>query len=325
MKCALVCGVTGQDGAYLARLLLSEGYHVVGTARHGRKVNSRNLEALGISGRVRVVCLDYGDHEQVRSLVAELAPDEIYFLAGRSSVRASFVEPVATITESTAYIATILESLRARRGETRLYYAGSSECFGDLTAGSVATESTAFAPCSPYGMAKAAAHGLVAAYRRTFGVYAATGLLFNHESPLRPETFVTQKIVRSAARIARGSKEKLSLGDVNVCRDWGWAPDYVVAMWKMLQLEAPEDFIIATGRTVPLVYFLERAFGHFGLEWKRHVELDTSLQRPSELRESRASPIKARMLLEWEPTLDVDGVVVEMCAAAQEAVVSEFS
>ena len=292
MSRALICGVGGQDGAYLANSLLEKDYEVIGTSRDAMAVSFGNLTRLGIQERVRTVSMALNDFRSVLSVIKRVNPDEIYNLAGQSSVGLSFEQPVETMESIAMGTLNLLEAIRFVESPIRFYSAGSSECFGN-TDNTPATEETPFRPRSPYAVAKSSAHGLVANYREAYGLFACTGILFNHESPLRPERFVTQKIVRTAARIAKGSDEKLSLGNLDVHRDWGWAPEYVTAMWLMLQRKVAEDFVIATGRTVSLRYFVEKTFAHFGLDWHLHVKSDPSFLRPSDVRVGRANVTKA--------------------------------
>ena len=317
-KTALVLGIGGQDAAYLSQLLLSKGYSVVGTSRDATLANRAGLQALGIESDVKIVSMAPTDFRSVLQTVRRHAPDEIYHLAGQTSVGLSFDQPVETIESIAIGTLNVLEAIRFVERPIRLYHAGSSECFGD-TGDMPATESTPFRPRSPYAVAKACGHNLVANYRDAYGMHACTGILFNHESPLRPERFVTQKIVRAAARIAAGSTETLKLGNLEIHRDWGWAPEYVEAMWSMVQQSQPEDFVIATGRTVSLKYFVERAFQFFGLDWNRHVVSDNSLLRPSDIRYGAGSPARALYKLGWRSTLDVDGVVDSLCTTARDA------
>lgn len=310
---ALICGIGGQDGAYLAALLLNEGYEVIGTSRDAMVTSFRNLERLGIADRVTKCSMAINDFRSVLGTIARFEPTEIYNLAGQTSVSLSFDQPVETIDSIGGGTLNLLEALRFVHRDIRFYNAGSSECFGE-TGDVAATEETPFAPRSPYAVGKATAHWLVKNYRESYGLFACTGILFNHESPLRPERFVTQKIVSAAKRIAAGSKERLHLGNIDIERDWGWAPEYVAAMHKMLMRDTPDDFVIATGRTVSLKYFIERAFGNFGLQWSEHVSVDSSLLRPSDIRVGRASPAKAHAELGWRHTVDVDAVIDRMCA-----------
>lgn len=314
MKRALICGVSGQDGAYLAKTLLDKGYEVIGTSRDAMATSFANLARIGIRERVRTVSMAGNDFRSVLATVKLAAPDEIYNFAGQSSVGLSFEQPVETMESIAIGTLNILEAIRFMERPIRFYNAGSGECFGD-TGGVQATEKTPFHPRSPYAVAKVSAHGLVANYREAYGLFACTGILFNHESPLRPERFVTQKIVRTAARIAKGSGEKLRLGNLDIYRDWGWAPEYVEAMWLMLQREIPDDFVIATGRTVSLQYLVEKVFSNFGLDWEKYVESDRSLMRPADIRYGGGDPAKAHGELGWRSTIDVDGVAERMCAA----------
>jgi GDPmannose 4,6-dehydratase len=317
---ALVIGIGGQDAAYLSRLLLSKGYNVVGTSRDATLANRAGLRALGIEQQVNIVSMAPTDFRSVLQTVRRHAPDEIYHLAGQSSVGLSFEQPVETIESIAIGTLNLLEAIRFVERPIRLYHAGSSECFGD-TGDLPASESTPFRPRSPYAVAKACAHNLVTNYREAYGMRACTGIMFNHESPLRPERFVTQKIVRAAARIAVGSTETLTLGNIEIHRDWGWAPEYVEAMWSMLQQAQPEDLVIATGRTVSLKYFVERAFRFFDLDWKRHVSADDTLLRPSDIRYGAGSPARALYKLGWRSSMDVDGVVDLLCAEARAGLV----
>ncbi len=311
----MVFGVGGQDGSYLARFLLSKGYTVIGTSRDVGSMARHGLETLGIADRVALVSALSSDFRSVFRAIVEARPHEIYNLAGQTSVGLSFEQPVETIESISIGTLNLLEAMRLVPEPIRLYNAGSSECFGDT--GSVpANELTPFRPRSPYAVAKACAHNLVANYRDAYGLYACTGMLFNHESPLRPERFVTQKIVRAAARIAAGSDESLRLGNLDVHRDWGWAPEYVEVMWMMLQQDDPADFVIATGRTVSLGHLVAKAFEHFGLDWQRHVHQDPALLRPSDIRFGAADPSLAQARLGWRAGRDVDGVVAGMCEVA---------
>jgi len=312
---ALICGVGGQDGAYLARLLLDKGYEVVGTSRDATAVHMQGLVATGAAARVSIVSMAPNDFRSVLQTVSRVAPDEIYNLAGQSSVGLSFEQPVEAIESIALGTLNLLEAIRFVERPIHFYNAGSSECFGD-TGQTPATEATPFRPRSPYAVAKACAHNLVANYREAYRMHACTGILFNHESPLRPERFVTQKVVRAASRIAAGASEKLRLGNLDIHRDWGWAPEYVEVMWQMLRHPQPEDLVIATGRTVSLQYFVERAFANFGLDWKKHVLSDESLLRPSDIRYGAGNPSHAREKLGWHFSRDVDGVIDALCASS---------
>jgi GDPmannose 4,6-dehydratase len=316
LRRALICGVGGQDGAYLARLLLEKGYSVLGTSRDATHMSLERLAALGIRNEVKVVSMAPNDFRSVLQTVSRTEPDEIYNLAGQSSVSLSFEQPVESIESIALGTLNLLEAVRFVDRPIRFYNAGSSECFGD-TGPQGANEATPFRPRSPYAVAKACAHNLVANYREAYHLLACSGILFNHESPLRPERFVTQKIVRAASRIAAGADEKLRLGNLDIHRDWGWAPEYVDAMWRMLQQDEPADIVIATGRTASLKDFVAMAFAHFDLDWQRHVEHDQTLLRPSDIRHGSADPALAVARLGWKAASDVEDVVARMCEAAR--------
>jgi len=311
---ALICGVNGQDGAYLAAQLLDAGYTVVGSSRDATTARFDKLERLGIAGRVQRVSMALNDFRSVLHTLRQTCPDEIYNLAGQSSVGLSFEQPVETMDSIAGGTLNLLEAIRFENPAIRFYNAGSGECFGDC-GDAPATEATPFRPTSPYAVAKASAFWLVRNYREAYGLHACTGILFNHESPLRPERFVTRKIVQAAARIARGEARSLELGNIGIARDWGWAADYVRAMHLMLQQPTADDYIVATGRTVTLEYFIERAFGHFGLDWRAHVKVSESLLRPADFAVARADPRKARERLGWQPSGDVEQVIERLCAA----------
>lgn len=298
MKKALICGVSGQDGSYLARLLVEKGYEVYGGSRDAQMVSLRNLARLGIEQEVRVVSISINDFRSVLQTLLKVKPDEVYNLAGQSSVGLSFEQPVETLESISVGTLNLLEAIRFSNLPIRFYNAGSSECFGD-TGSLSADELTPFRPRSPYGVAKAAAFWQVANYREAYQLHASTGILFNHESPLRPERFVTQKIVAAARRIAGGSSEILTLGNIDIARDWGWAPDYVEAMWLMLQQEQADDYVIATGHTSKLSDFIRVVFEAKGLNWEDHVRTDPSFYRPTDIAEGHANPAKARERLGW--------------------------
>lgn len=316
MRKALICGVSGQDGAYLAELLIGKGYEIYGTSRDAQIGNFKNLARLGISDQVKVMSMATNDFRSVLQVLSRIQPDEIYNLSGQSSVGLSFDQPVETLESIAIATLNLLEGMRFMGLNGRLYNAGSSECFGD-TSNRVANEDTPFRPRSPYAVAKSTAHWEVANYREAYGLFACTGILFNHESPLRPERFVTQKIVQAARRIAAGSRERLRLGNLDVQRDWGWAPEYVVAMWEMLQQDRPEDFVIATGETNSLEDFVATAFSLVGLDWKAHVDIDAGLLRPSDLKISRADPGRAKENLGWSASLRMSDVVRKMLDSSE--------
>lgn len=313
-KRALICGIGGQDGSYLAQLLVDKGYQVTGTSRDVNVQRFSGLVSLKTISKVDLLSMAPNDFRSVLQTISVCKPDEIYNLAGQSSVGLSFEQPVETIESVAIGTLNLLEAIRFVARPIRFYSAGSSECFGDTGIGR-ANEDTPFRPRSPYAVAKACAHNLVANYREAYGMHASTGILFNHESPLRPERFVTQKIIRGAARIARGELDVLSIGNLAIHRDWGWAPEYVEAMWRMLQQDSPSDYVIATGRTASLEEFVSLAFGHFGLDWRNHVRQDAALLRPSDIRFGAADPSRARDNLGWQATVSLEELITRMCEA----------
>jgi len=315
-RTAVICGIGGQDGAYLAAHLLGLGYRVVGTSRDAQAGRFEGLSALGIRDRVSLVSMSPVDFRSTLMALKRAEPDEIYNLAGQTSVGLSFDQPVETFESIVVGTINLLEAIRLLDHPARLYNAGSSEMFGNA-GGEAAGETTVLKPRSPYGIAKATSFWQIAQYREAYGIQAATGILFNHESPLRPERFVTQKIAAAACRIARGEQETLELGDLSVCRDWGWAPEYVVAMHRMLQLESLEDFVIATGVTTSLEEFVAEAFRAVGLDWRRHVVRDPKLTRPSEIACGRADTSRAAERLGWRATHTMPDVARLMVEARQ--------
>ncbi len=314
MKTALICGVGGQDGAYLAQLLLTRGYRVIGTSRDAQSGRYFNLSALGIEGKISIESMALNDFRSVLQVLDKTRPNEIYNLAGQSSVSLSFEQPVETLESISTGTLNLLEGIRFLDPSIRLYSAGSSECFGN-TGETPADENTPFRPRSPYAVAKACAANLVANYREAYQLFTCTGFLFNHESPLRPRRFVTRKIVEAAYRIHAGLESHVTLGNLDISRDWGWAPDYVEAMWLLLQRESPLDVVIATGRTVSLQYFVKSAFAYFDLDWERHVLQDKALLRPSDISYSAANITLASAELGWTARHSIDDVVRNMCKA----------
>ena len=310
-KVALICGVSGQDGSYLAALLLSKGYKVFGTSRDVQGSSFFNLKKLGIQDQVNAISMAPEDFRSVLVTLRKSNPDEIYYLAGQSSVGLSFEQPAETIQSITIGTLNMLEGCRMMDKHIKLYKAGSGECFGD-TQGKPANEQTPFYPMSPYAVAKSSAYWLVNNYRDAYGLFACTGILFNHESALRPERFVTQKIVRAVKRISQGSNEKLKLGNLDIARDWGWAPEYVDAMWRMLQQDQAQDYVIATGTTMTLEEFVKTAFDEANLNWQDYVVQDPNLFRPTDLAIGRADPAKAQRELNWKAATKGTDVVKKM-------------
>jgi GDPmannose 4,6-dehydratase len=308
MKQALICGVSGQDGAYLAQLLLEKGYAVCGTSRDAQMSSFKNLVTLGIKDRVKLESMALTDFRSVLQVLKKIKPDEIYNLAGQSSVGLSFEQPVETLESVATGTLNLLEAMRFIDTPIKLYSAGSSECFGD-TGNRAADELTPFRPRSPYAVAKAAAFWELANYREAYGLFACSGILFNHESVLRPERFVTQKIVAAAKRIANGDRTPLYLGNLAVRRDWGWAPEYVEAMYLMLQQEQPDDYVIATGESYTLEDFVSETFAAVGLDWQAHVSIEKSLFRPTDLAVGLGNPTKAKLKLGWAAKYQMPDVV----------------
>ncbi|GGA44965.1 GDP-mannose 4,6-dehydratase [Okeania sp. KiyG1] len=308
MKTALISGISGQDGSYLAKLLLEKGYNVCGTSRDAQMSTFNNLHRLDIRDKVKLDSMSLNDFRSVLQILTKYQPDEVYNLAGQSSVGLSFQQPVETLESIATGTLNLLEAIRFTGAKIKLYNASSSECFGD-TGGQPATEITPFRPRSPYAVAKSTAFWEVANYREAYNLFACSGILFNHESPLRPQRFVTQKIISVVCKIANGSNEKLHLGNISVQRDWGWAPEYVEAMYLMLQQEEPDDYVIATGETYPLQDFVIEAFAAVGLNWQNYVEVDRSLYRPTDISLGRANPIKAKEKLGWKAQYKMPDVV----------------
>jgi GDPmannose 4,6-dehydratase len=314
MKKALICGVSGQDGAYLSALLLEKGYEVYGGSRDATTNPFINLKKLGLLSHIRPVSINTTDFKSTLETLSRIRPDEVYHLSGQSSVGLSFEQPVETYESISIGTLNLLEAMRFTQLPVRMYHAGSSECFGE-TNNTPADEDTPFRPRSPYAIAKASAHWQVINYREAYQLYACSGIMFNHESPFRPHRFVTRKIVAAACRIKQGSNEKLYLGNAQIRRDWGWAPEYVEAMWRMLQQEVPQDFVIATGESHPLEKFIELVFSYLQLNWQEHVVIDPELFRPADLLSGSANPKKVSEVLGWKATYRLQDVVKGMVDA----------
>jgi len=314
---ALICGISGQDGAYLARLLVDKGYDVAGASRDAEVTSFANLEKLGIRDKIEVTSMALTDFRSVIQVLKNSNPDEIYNLSGQSSVGLSFNQPVETLESIVTGTLNLLEGIRFLERPIKFYNAGSSECFGDIGDKS-ATETTLFQPRSPYAVAKSAAFWEVANYREAYDLFACTGILFNHESPLRPERYVTRKIISAAVRIAAGKQKRLQLGNINITRDWGWAPEYVEAMWKIMQHDEPDDFVIATGESNSLKDFVEHTFTLLGLNWQDHVETNPRLFRPTDLTISKANPLKANTVLGWKAQNKMRDIVEMMIEAEKQ-------
>jgi GDPmannose 4,6-dehydratase len=321
---ALICGISGQDGTYLADMLLRKGYTVIGTSRDAQTSSFSNLTRLGIANQIQLESMATYDFRSVLHLLRKAEPDEIYNLSGQSSVGLSFGQPVETLDSIIAGTLNLLESIRFLGKPTRFYSAGSGECYGDTEPGG-AVEEAPFRPRSPYAVAKATAHWLVANYREAYGLHATTGILFNHESPIRPQRFVTRKIIATACRIALGSGETLTLGNLQIRRDWGWAPEYVEAMWKMLQCEEPQDFIIATGVSHSLEEFVRESFAEFDLDWRDHTVVSDALFRPTDISDGKGNAAKAERLLGWKAQAHMKEVISMMVRAERDLTVPSQS
>ena len=318
-KTALITGITGQDGAYLARLLLAKEYRVVGlTPRRGSDTMWR-LRELGVLDRIEIAYGDVTDMGSVLGILARYEPDEVYNLAAQSFVGASWDQPVHTADVNAIGTVNMLEGLRQRRSSARFYQASTSEMFGKAQA-QLQSEATPFYPRSPYGVAKLYAHWITVNYRESFGMHASSGILFNHESPLRGIEFVTRKVSDGVAKIKLGLADRLVLGNLDAERDWGFAADYVDAMWRMLQQPAPADYVIATGVTTTIRDMVRLAFSHAGLDWERHVATDPALLRPAEVDMLRGDASKAHAALGWRATTSLAqlmGMMVDADIARQ--------
>lgn len=316
VKRALITGVTGQDGAYLSQFLLSKGYEVHGLLRRSASadvVNSR-LTWLGIADQVILHDGNLTDLSGLIRTLTEIRPDEIYNLAAQSFVKSSWQQPLLTGTVTGLGAGNMLEAVRLVCPEARFYQASSSEMYG-LIQEPVQSETTPFYPRSPYAVAKLYAHWMTVNYRESFGLHASSGILFNHESPLRGIEFVTRKITDGVARIKLGLRDELALGNLDAKRDWGHARDYVKAMWLMLQQDKPDDYVIATGRTVSVRVFCELAFAHVGLKMEDHVAIDPRYLRPAEVEVLLGNPAKAKKALGWEAETNLEQLVIEMVDA----------
>lgn len=313
---ALIFGISGQDGAYLADLLLRKGFEVHGTSRDKELSTFSSLRALGILDKVELHSTVLGDFRSVVTTIKQVQPHRIYNLAAQSSVGLSFDQPVETIDSIMHGTINVMEAMRFLALDARFYNAASSECFGNTHHGP-ADEATEFRPRSPYAVGKAAAFWAVANYRESYGLFACSGILFNHESPFRSARYVTQKIVRGAVDIAEGKLAVLELGTLDLSRDWGWAPEYVDAMQRMLDQPEPSDFVIATGETHSLTDFVAGCFACFDLDWQDHVVTSDALRRPADIVYSSGNPQKAKDQLGWSATIKMPRVVELLIQAEQ--------
>lgn len=315
-KKALITGITGQDGSYLADLLLAKGYEVYGMIRRSSSFNTARLDHLytdphDSNARLHLVYGDLNDGSRLNHLIRTIRPDEIYNLGAQSHVRVSFDVPEYTGDATGLGVLRLLDAIRETGHECKFYQASSSEMFGKVLE-VPQNESTPFYPRSPYGAAKVYGHWITVNYRESYGMYACSGILFNHESPRRGETFVTRKITRAVGRIVHGLQDKIFLGNLDAKRDWGFAGDYVEAMWMMMQQDEPDDYVVATGETHSVKEFLDEAFKHVNLDWEKHVEIDPRYYRPAEVDLLLGDSTKAREKLGWSPRVDFPGLVQMM-------------
>jgi GDPmannose 4,6-dehydratase len=312
-KTALISGITGQDGSFLTELLLEKGYDVYGIIRRSSSFNTDRIDHLyqdphEKQTRLRLLYGDLNDSSSLNTILRQVQPDEIYNLGAQSHVRVSFDIPEYTAEVTGLGTVRFLEAIREAGIKPKFYQASSSELYGKVVE-TPQTEQTPFHPRSPYACAKAYAYYITVNYRESYGMFACNGILFNHESERRGETFVSRKITRGATRIKLGFQEKLYLGNLDARRDWGYARDYVEAMWMMMQVEEPDDYVIATGETHSVQEFLEKTFGHLDLDWKEHVDIDPRYFRPAEVDLLQGDASKARRQLGWEPKVTFEGLV----------------
>ena len=324
MKTAFITGITGQDGSYLAEFLLAKGYKVHGLIRRASTFNTQRIDHLYVDpheSRAKLF-LHYGDltdGSRLSSLLAEIKPQEIYHLAAQSHVRVSFDEPEYTGDTTGLGTIRLLEAVRQSVPDAKFYQASSSEMFG--AANPPQNELTPFYPRSPYGVAKVYSYWITRNYREAYGLFASNGILFNHESPRRGETFVTRKITRAVARISKGQQKDLYLGNLSARRDWGYAPDYVVAMWKMLQVDKPDDYVVATGPDLSVQDFVQMSFEHVGLDWEKYVRFDEKYLRPTEVDTLIGDSRKAEAALGWKASVqqrELAAIMVDHDIAALE-------
>jgi len=313
LKKAMITGITGQDGSYLAELLLSKGYEVHGIKRRSSSFNTSRIDAVlpdwhERDARLFLYFADLADSSSLIRLLSQIRPDEIYHLGAQSHVRTSFDIPEYTADITAVGTTRVLEAIHATGIKTKFYQASSSEMYGRVVE-TPQRETTPFRPCSPYACAKVYAHWMTINYRESYGLFACNGILFNHESPRRGETFVSRKITRAVARIHSGLQNKLYLGNLDAKRDWGYTPEYVEAMWRMMQLDEPDDFVVATGETHTVSEFVQTAFEYVGLDWRKWVEIDPRYFRPTEVDLLQGDASKARRVFGWEPKVKFEKFV----------------
>jgi len=318
-KKALITGITGQDGAYLSSFLLKKGYHVYGAFRRTSIVNLERIESLGIKDQIEFISMDLTDQGSIIKSLQKICPDEIYNLAAQSFVAVSFEQPVTTGEITGLGVTKLLEAIRIVNPKIKFYQASTSEMFGKVQT-VPQNENTPFYPRSPYAIAKLYAHWMTVNYREAYDMFTCCGILFNHESPLRGLEFVTRKITNTVARIKFGLERELRLGNLEAKRDWGYAPEYVEAMWLMLQHDKPDDYVIATGEAHSVKEFVEEAFSYVGLDWQDYVVVDPSFYRPAEVEFLMGDPSKAKEKLGWQPKTTFKELVKLMVEADMERV-----
>lgn len=310
---ALICGVTGQDGSYLSKLLLEKHYTVCGTHMDTRWPDDCGVVRFGLQDKIQLLRMDLANAQEIRDAIVAASPNEIYILAGQTSVVKSVEVPVETLQINSLGVLHLLETVRTLNKRIKIFHASSSECFGDIGERK-GDETVPFNPKSPYAVSKVAAYNLCKIYRETHGMFVANGILYHHESPLRPESFVTQKIVSAAVRIRNGAQERLQLGNLDTVRDWGWAEEYVEAMWRMLQADEADDYVVATGQGATLRQLVEEAFQCCGLDWRQYVDAD-AVKRPTDTLYSVGNPSKIKHFLGWEAKKTLSDIVRAMVAA----------
>lgn len=320
MPTALITGITGQDGSYLAEFLLARGYEVVGVVR---RTSHDSYERIGhLLDHLSIVPADLLDQHSLTSVIRDVKPDEIYNLAAQSFVPTSWTQPVLTGEFTALGVTRLLEAIRLAHPAAKFYQASSSEMFGEV-AETPQSETTAFHPRSPYGVAKVYGHWITINYRESYGMFCVSGILFNHESPRRGLEFVTRKVTDAVARIKLGQISVVHLGNLEARRDWGYAGDYVEAMWLMLQRAEPDDYVVGSGETHSVRELVQIAFGHVGLDWEKYVDIDPSLMRPAEVERLQANPAKAKRVLGWEPKVSFEQLVTMMVDADIEKLTSK--
>jgi GDPmannose 4,6-dehydratase len=319
MPTALITGITGQDGSYLAEFLLARGYNVVGVVR---RTSHDSYERIGhLLDRLSIVPADLLDQHSLTSVIRDVRPDEIYNLAAQSFVPTSWTQPVLTGEFTALGVTRLLEAIRLAHPEAKFYQASSSEMFGKV-AETPQSETTPFHPRSPYGVAKVYGHWITINYRESYGLFCVSGILFNHESPRRGLEFVTRKVTHAVARIKLGRASNVKLGNLEARRDWGYAGDYVGAMWLMLQQSEPDDYVVGSGETHSVRELVQIAFGHVGLDWEGHVEIDSAFMRPAEVERLQADPAKVKRVLGWEPKVSFEQLITMMVDADIEKLTS---